>query len=421
MKILIKQARIIDSSSPFNGEAKDLLVIDGIIAAVADEISETADTVIMQPGLAISIGWMDTFAHFCDPGFEHRETLETGAAAAAAGGFTDVMIVPNTQPAIHSKSQVEYIVQKSRPLAVNIHPVGAITKDSTGQELAEMYDMWHSGAVAFSDGRNTLQNAATLLKALLYVKAFEGIIIQIPGDENIIGKGMMNEGVVSTQLGLPGIPAIAEELMIARDIKLAAYTDSKLHFTGVSTKEGLTQIAKAKLEGIKITCSVTPYHLYFSDEDLKGYDTNLKVNPPLRSDADRKAVLEAFKNGTIDAIASHHIPQSWDDKTCEFEYAKNGMIGLESLFGVLANTGIALEKLIDYLTLAPRKIFNLPIPVLKKGQQACITLFQPDEEYIFAEQHIKSKSKNSPFIGKKLKGRVIGIINNNCILLNRYE
>jgi dihydroorotase len=421
MEILIQQATIINSASPFNGKIKDILIVDGAIALIADAINQPVDIIVKEPGLFASIGWIDTFADFCDPGYEYKETLETGAAAAAAGGFTHVMIAPNTQPAIHSKSQVEYIIQKSKLFTTTIHPIGAITKNTDGKELAEMYDMMHSGALAFSDGCNTLQNAGTLLKALQYVKAFDGTIIQIPCDKNIAAHGLMNEGIISTQLGLPGIPAIAEELMIARDIKLAAYTNSKLHFTGVSTKEGVKLIQKAKEEGIEITCSVTPYHLYFCDEDVRGYDTNLKVNPPLRNSEDKAALQQAFKEGLIDCIASHHTPQSWDGKTCEFEYAKNGMIGLESLFGVLANIGIEVEKLIYHLTTIPRKIFNLPTPVMQEGQAACITLFNPNTKYIFTEKHIQSKSKNSPFIGKQLKGKVIGIINNNRIALNEYK
>jgi dihydroorotase len=396
MKVLIKQARIVCPSSPFNGQLKDILITNGIIAAIADSIAENADQVIEETGLHASIGWMDVFAHFCDPGFEYRETLESGTAAAAAGGFTDVLALPNTNPAIHSKSQVEYIVQKSKGAIVNIHPVGAVTKNTEGNELAEMYDMQASGAAAFSDGINT--------------------------------SGLMNEGIISTQLGLPGKPAMAEELMVARDIKLARYADSKLHFTGVSSAKSLEYIKRAKEGGIKISCSVTPYHLFFCDEDLTTYDTNLKVNPPLRTAADRDALQKGLMNGTIDCIASHHIPYNYDNKVCEFEYAKNGMIGLESLFGVvrsMASFGSAqdlgqwsIDSLIEKLSVAPRKIFGLMIPEIKEGVAANLTLFNPDAEYVFEEGMIKSKSRNSAFIGKQLKGKVIGIVNNNQVVLN---
>jgi len=422
MKVLIKQAKIISSSSPFNGQNKDILITDGIISAIGDTITEKTDQVIEQNGLCVSIGWMDSFSNFSDPGYEYKETLETGAKAAAAGGFTDVMVLPNTNPVVHSKSQVEYIVQKAKGLAVTIHPIGAVTKNAEGKDLAEMYDMHQSGAVAFGDGTNSIQSAGLLLKALQYVKSFDGTVIQIPDDKSIGANGLMNEGIVSTQLGLPGKPTIAEELLVARDIKLARYADSKLHFTGVSSAKSLEYIKRAKDSGVQVTCSVTPYHLFFTDSDMKSYDTNLKVNPPLRLETDRQALLKAVADGTVDSIASHHFPQNWDSKTCEFEYAKEGMIGLESLFGVLGelstSASLSIGNLVDILSIPPRKIFGLAIPEIKEGATACLTLFNADEEYTFEEKMIKSKSKNSPFVGKKLKGKVIGIVNKDKVELN---
>ncbi len=423
MKVLIKQVKIIAPSYPFNGHTKDILITDGIITVISDAVKATAEQVIEQPGLCVSIGWMDVFANFADPGYEYKETLETGAKAAAAGGFTDVMVLPNTSPVVHSKSQVEYIIQKSKALAVNIHPIGAVTKNAEGKDLAEMYDMQQSGAVAFGDGINSIQSAGILLKALQYVKSFDGTVIQIPDDKSIGTNGLMNEGIVSTQLGLPGKPTIAEELLVARDLKLARYADSKLHFTGISSAKSLEYIKRSKETGIKVSCSVTPYNLYFTDADVQEYDTNLKVNPPLRIEADRQGLLKGIADGMVDCIASHHFPQNWDSKTCEFEYAKEGMVGLESLFGILGELGISnlelgLERLITLLSVNPRKIFGIAVPEIKEGAAACLTLFNTDEEYIFTEQMIKSKSKNSPFIGKKLKGKVIGIINKGKVELN---
>lgn len=421
MSILIKQAIIVSAASPLNGQLKDIFILDGIITSIADEITENADQLIQQEGLHVSIGWMDSFAHFCDPGFEYRETLETGTAAAAAGGFTDVIIVPNTNPVIHTKSQVEYIVQKSAMSGVNVYPMGAVTKNTEGKELAEMYDMANSGAIAFGDGLHSIQDGGLLLKALQYVKTIEGTIIQIPDDKTIGHGGLMNEGIISTQLGLPGMPAMAEELMVARDIKLTRYADSQLHFTGISSAKSLEYIKRAKEAGIKITCSVTPYHLFFCDEDLQQYDTNLKVNPPLRTHTDRLALVKGLLDGTIDCIASHHIPQNYDSKVCEFEYAKNGMIGLESLFAVLWSTvegKWSIEELIERLSVSPRQIFGLPIPEIKAGAKATLTLFDPLGQFIFDTKQVKSKSKNSAFIGKQLKGKVIGIINGSKIYLN---
>jgi dihydroorotase len=419
MKVLIQQVRIISPSSPFNGKVTDIFIEDGIIRQVGNNISVPEAQVISHEGLHCSIGWMDVFAHFDDPGYEHKETLISGAAAAAAGGFTDVMVLPNTNPSISSKTQVEYIRQKSLPLPVNILPIGAITKNAEGKELAEMYDMRNSGAIAFSDGTQSLQSPGILLKALQYMLSIEVPIIQVPNDKSISAHGLMSEGIVSTQLGLPGIPAIAEELMIARDIELLRYTKSKLHLTGVSTKKGIDLIAAAKSEGLHISFSVTPYHGWFCDEDLKDYDSNLKVDPPLRKKEDMLAVRSAIQNGTADCMASHHFPQHWDDKMCEFEYAKNGMIGLETLFGVVNSFDAPLETLIEKLTVAPRKIFGVNIPEIKEGAAACLTLFAPAQEYIFEKEMIRSISSNTPFIGKKLKGKVIGIINKKQIVLNK--
>ena len=422
MKFLIKQAIIVSANSPWNGQTKDILIEDGIIRSIADQVDENADQLIQQEGLHVSIGWMDSFAQFCDPGFEYRETIETGARAAAAGGFTDIMLIPNTNPVVHSKSQVEYIVQKSLSAGVNIHPIGAVTKNAEGKELAEMYDMANSGAIAFSDGLNAIQDGGLLLKALQYVKTIGSTVIQVPDDKSIGSGGLMNEGIISTRLGLPGKPAMSEELMIARDIRLTDYAESRLHVTGISSAKSVEYIKIAKAAGIDISCSVTPYHLFFYDADLQQYDTNLKVNPPLRTKADSMALLNGLIDGTIDCIASHHNPQNYDSKICEFEYAKYGMIGLESLFGVIVTMtdkkDWPLEKLIDCLSIAPRNLFGLAIPEIKEGVTATLTLFNPGVEYVFEAAGIKSKSMNSAFIGKTLKGKVVGTINGNKIYLN---
>jgi len=411
MKVLIKQAHIISQGSPHNNSIKDIQISNGIKQEIDDHIEVAADHVVSHDNLHVSIGWMDVFAHFSDPGHEERESIASGAAAAAAGGFTDVMIIPNTNPVVCTKSQVEYINSKSAELPVNIHPIGAVTKNAEGRELAEMYDMHESGAIAFSDGLNSIQQANIMTKALQYVLANDKVIIQIPDEKSISAHGLVNEGIVSTKMGLPGKPAIAEELMIMRDIELLKYTGSKLHITGISTRKSVELIAAAKKAGLQITCSATPYHCYFSDEDLAGYDTNLKVNPPLRNQDDKTAIREALNNGTIDCIASHHIPLNWDDKTCEFEYAKYGMTGLENVFSVFNSIFINLEHLINNLTIHPRNIFGLPLPKIEENAEACITLFQPEESYCFEVSQIRSKARNNPFIGKQLEGKVVGIFN----------
>lgn len=418
MSILLRKVKIQDPTSPFHGEQKDIFIQNGIIAEISDHITAAAEQIVDFPGIHVSKGWVDTFSDFADPGFEHKENLESGSHAAAAGGFTRVFVVPNTSPALHSKSQIEYIIEKSRNLPITIHPIGAITKNIEGKELAEMYDMFEYQAVAFSDGFQSVQSAGLLIKALQYVKAIDSVIIQLPDDRSINPNGLLNEGIVSTQLGLPGKPVLAEELMVARDIKLAEYTNSKLHITGITSSRSVELIKKAKNEGIQISCSVTPHHLFFCDEDLKGYDTNLKVNLPLRSSFDKTALLQAVIEGTIDMIACHHQPQDWDNKTCEFEYAKNGMIGLESCFGVLGSLNIPEKTIIELLSGSPRKHFSLPQDSLDLGSTAEISIYDPMAEYIFSESHISSASKNSPFIGKKLKGRVLGIVHKGSLWIN---
>ena len=418
MNVLIKQAKIISPSSPFSGQIKDNLITDGKISAIADAITEKTDQVIAHYGLCVSIGWMDMFADFADPGFEQNENIESGAKAAAAGGFTDIMLIPNSQPVVDNKAQVEYIVQKAKQVSINIHPIGAVSKKTEGKDLSEMYDMRHSGALAFSDGIKPIQNSGLILKALQYVKSFDGIIIQIPDDTGIGTNGLMNEGIISTQMGLPGKPVLAEELMVARDLKLARYADSKIHFTGVSSPKSLEYIKRSKESGIKVSCSITPYQIYFCDEDLQGYDTNLKLNPPVRTKEDMMAIRKVLLNGTIDCIASHHLPQHWDNKTCEFEYAKPGMIALETMFAVLMSCGLPAADFVQMQTINVRNIFGLPIPEIKENEPASLTLFVPDAEFIFEENMIQSKSKNSPLIGRQLKGRVIGIINKSNIQLN---
>jgi dihydroorotase len=420
MNLLLRHVKIFDPSSPFHQYTADILVRDGIIQSIGTGIEQTADQVIDGNGLLASPGWVDLFAHFPDPGLEHKETIESGAAVAAAGGFTDVFLLPNTSPIVHNKSAVEYIVQRSKYLPVTLHPIGAVTKNAEGKELAEMYDMHQSGAVAFGDGNNTIQSAGMVLKALQYIKAIGKTLIQVADDKSISAHGLMNEGIVSTQLGLPGKPAIAEEAMISRDIELAKYTDSKIHFTGVSTARAMNLIRHAKAEGLNVSCSVTPYHLFYCDEDLRGYDTNLKVNPPLRTAFDRDELRRAVMDGTVDCIASHHAPHEKDSKVVEFEYAKDGMIGLQTSFSVVRSLlpELSVERLIELFATNARSLFGLTSGSIKEGEPACVSLFLWDEKWLFDERHNRSRSSNSPFFGNEFTGRVRGIINKDKVFLN---
>ena len=420
MKILIKQACIVDPTSSFNGQITDIFIENGVIKQIGNELSVSPDKEIHIRGLHVSPGWMDIFSNFADPGYEFKETLETGAQAAASGGYTDVIVIPNTNPVIHNKANIEYIIQKSRALPVNIYPAGAITKNTEGKELAEMFDMQISGAIAFTDGIHSIQSSGLLVKALQYVKAFDGTIIQLPDDKSINPQGLMNEGVISTRLGLPGKPAMAEELVIARDIKLARYAESKIHFTGVSTKKSLEYVQRGR-ENTSVSCSVTPYHLFFCDEDLRDYDTNLKVDPPLRSREDRDALRKAVMDGTIDCIATHHLPHEVDSKIVEFEYAKYGMIGLETTYAVL-NTcleKISQERLIQVLCINPRKVFKKEVGGVRENEKAILTLFAPKEKWTVTESNLRSRSRNSPFVGKELIGKVMGIMNKEKLFLNQ--
>ncbi|MFN8305428.1 MAG: dihydroorotase [Ferruginibacter sp.] len=418
MKLLIKQAQVIAPSSPLNGKKQDILIENGKITRITASITGQADQVISEEGICVSPGWMDIFADFADPGQEYRETIETGARAAAAGGFTDVMLIPNTSPVTDTKAQADYLVQKGKQTPVNIHPIAAITRKTEGKDLAEMYDMHQAGAIAFGDGIHPVQSAGLLLKALQYVKTIDGTVIQLPDDSSIGANGLMNEGIVSTRMGLSGKPIVAEELMVARDIKLARYTESRLHFTGISSPKSLEYIKRGKEGGIQISCSITPYQAFFCDEDLAGYNTHLKLNPPLRNRNDMMAIRQALFDGSVDCIASHHLPQHWDGKACEFEYARYGMISLETMFAVVTTLGLDPQTFVQMQAVNARRLFGLPVPEIAEGADACLTIFAPAAAFTPDEKNIRSKSKNSPFTGMPLKGKVIGIVNKAQVHLN---
>ncbi len=420
MNILIKQAKIIDPTSPHNGQTADILISKGIITRIGKNLNLKADKIIEEKGIHVSPGWLDIFSDFADPGYEYRETLVSGANAAAKGGYTNVCVIPNTKPVADQKAVIAYIVQKSKDLPATIHPLGAISKNTEGKELAEMYDMKLSGAIAFTDGVKPMQSAGVLVKALQYVKSFEGVIIQLPDDKSINPNGLMNEGITSTRMGLLGRPEIAEEIMVARDIKLASYAASKLHLTGISVDASIKMIKEAKKKGHQISCSVTPYQLFFCDEDLTSYDTNLKVNPPLRNKKDRKALQKALADGAIDCIASHHIPYDADNKVVEFEHAKNGMISLQTAYAVV-NTVLqetTQSRIVELLAINPRLILGLDVPTIKESNRASITLFNPTKKWILTEMDILSLNKNTPFIGIELTGKPLGTIHNNKLNLH---
>lgn len=422
MNILIKQAQIVDPSSPHHGKTMDILIENGIITSIKQKISTDRNVKVIElPNLHISAGWMDMQVNFCDPGFEHREDLQSGIKAAAAGGFTGVAIVSSTNPPIHSKAQVQYIKNNTADAIVNVYPIGTITQDREGKELAEMYDMQQAGAVAFSDDKNAIANAGILMRALLYSKNFDALVITHCDDKSISQDGKMNEGEVSTKLGLKGIPAVAEELMVARNIFLAEYTNAPLHISNISTQRSVELIKQAKAKGLKITASVNAYSIALDDSLLMGFDSNYKLNPPLRTKADMEALRKGIADGTIDAITSDHRPQDIESKDVEFDHASNGMIGLETAFGLM-NTykgKLKLDDLVKAITHNPRTILKLQPVSIKEGEHASVTLFDPEAEWTVEKRSLRSKSSNTPLLGLKLKGKVLGVISNKQIALNK--
>jgi dihydroorotase len=419
MKILIKKAKIVDKNSTYHLLTKDILVENGTIASIEDDLEVESDTVFEAPGLLVSTGWVDVFADYAEPGFEQKETIATGLDAAANGGFTDVFIVPNTQPVIHNKALVDNIQHWSRGHGVHLHPIGAVTKQTAGKELAEMYEMHDAGAIAFSDGWVPVQNNNVLMKALEYLKAFSGTLIQVPIDAQLADGGLMHEGVVSQRLGLPGLPAVSETVLLQRDIELLRYTGGRLHITGISCAHSVAIIRKAKAEGLHVSCSVTPYHLLLTDEKMSRYESVYKVFPPLRTETDRLALLAAVKDGTVDCIATHHRPHETDAKHKELEYAAAGMAVQETAFPIIweaLHDSVGLERLTECLTSTPRKLFGLQEQRIAEGANACLTLFSDAINTCLTTQEKKSKSINNPLLNTVLQGAVLGIINNGTFV-----
>ena len=415
MAVLLRRATVISPTSSFHQQVVDISIDNGVVQRIGREAIAPGeqDEVMDLAGASISAGWVDVFADYREPGFEQKETIVTGLNAAAASGFTDVFLAPNTNPVVDTKSIVQYVLQQSSGHTVALHPLGAITVGIEGKKLAEMLDMHVNGALAVTDGWKPVQHAGMMQKALEYVKAFDGTVIQIPVEESLAKGGLMHEGEISTRLGMPGIPELAETLLVHRDIELARYTESKLHITGVSAAGTLALIRKAKDEGVRVTCSVTPYHLALTDAALQGYSSLYKVLPPLRTEADRQALIAGLADGTIDCIATHHRPQDWDAKTKEYEYAGDGMNVQEMAFPIIwtaVKGKVSLERVVDALAVKPREIFNLPMPELAEGGKASFTLFAPDAPVVVAEAGRVSMSANNPFYGLRLVGKVIGIL-----------
>ncbi|WP_276348138.1 dihydroorotase [Daejeonella sp. JGW-45] len=412
--LLIQSATILDPQSKYSGKVFDVLVADGKISEIGKGIKSPDKnlTTINARGQYLSAGFFDLNASFGDPGLETREDVGSGSRAAAAGGYTGLALLPNTQPPIHSKAEVSYLVNRAKGNIVDIHPLGCVSHNCEGKELSEMFDMRESGAVGFTDGKKPISNAGLMSRALLYSKSFNGLIFSYAEDPDIAGKAKMNEGVMSTYLGMKGNPSLAEELMISRDLYLAEYNDARIHFSTVSTARSVDLIRKAKRSGVKVTCDVAAHALVLTEDQLEGFDSNYKVKPPLRTKADQKALIAGLKDGTIDAIVSQHTPHEIEFKNVEFEIASYGMIGLQTVLPLALKAGLSPELIIEKIAVNPRKILGLPNPHFEKGISANFILFDPAEKWTFDEQTNYSKSENSPFMNENLTGKVKLVYNN---------
>jgi dihydroorotase len=417
MNTIIREAKIIDSESPFHNQTVDILIVDGSIKKIGKSLPNTDNTnEVKLDNLHISQGWFDSSVSLGEPGFEDRETIANGLTVAAKSGFTAIALQPNSYPIIDNQSQINFVKSKANGFASQLFPIGALTKGSEGKDMSELFDMKNAGAVAFGDYSKSLDNANLLKIALQYVQDFDGLVIAFAQDSNIKGNGVANEGVVSTRLGLKGIPNLAEELQIARNLFLLEYTGGKLHIPTISTAKSVQLIKEAKAKGLNVTCSVAVHHLILTDATLEGFDTRYKVSPPLRTETDRKALIAGILDNTIDMITSDHNPIDIEHKKMEFDLAKDGTIGLESAFGSLL-TVLPLEKVIEKLT-AGKTTFGIEKQSIEEGQKANITLYNPEGKSIFTKENILSKSKNSAFLGIEMKGKVYGIYNQGKLVVN---
>jgi dihydroorotase len=417
MNILIKSATIIDSKSEFHNTTQDLLIENGVITKISRSIKNPENyKEIKLDNLHISQGWFDSSVSFGEPGYEERETIENGLKTAAYSGFTSVAVNSNTNPIIDSNSNITFLNSKANNNAVSLLPIGALTIGSKGEYLAELYDMSTAGAVAFYDYKKPISNPNLMKIALQYASNFDGLVCSFPQENKISGQGVMNENITSTRLGLKGIPALAEELQVARDLFLLEYTGGKLHISTISTATSVALIREAKKKKLNITCSVAIHNLYFTDDVLIDFNTNYKVLPPLRTQSDIDALIEAVKDGTIDMVTTDHNPIDIEEKKIEFDHANYGTIGLESAFGALQKI-FTTKKTIDVLTKGKIR-FGFEHTPINIGISANMTLFNPDTKYTFSKKDMVSRSKNSIFENESLKGKAYGIIANNQVVFN---
>lgn len=423
--LLIKNVRPVDSRKQ-QEEATDIRIRDGKIAEIGTNLEAGAGEEVYEAGGAfVSPGWMDMHVHLREPGFEHKETIETGCKAAAFGGFTAVACMPNTNPPIHTRDVVEFIINKAKELPVEVHPIGCVSKERKGKSITEMADMQEGGAVAFSDDGDPVYDSELMRIALEYSSMLGMPIINHEEDYALSRPGHMNEGRVSTRLGLAGTPGIAEEVMIARDLLLAQFTGGHIHVAHISTAKAVDLVRQAKAEGVNVTTEVCPHHFDLTDEEIqrRNFDTNCKMHPPLRTQEDVDAMVEGLADGTIDVICTDHAPHAIEEKEVEFIYAPNGIIGLETAWPIsvkrLYEPGkLKLNELMAKLVDNPRKILNLAVPVIEEGAEANLTVFNTDEKWSFGSKQVRSKSKNSPYLDTEMTGRAEAIYNKGRLVVN---
>lgn len=413
-ELVIHAAQVFDPSSTFHQQVVDIKIQDGTIVEIAPSISSETAQHIQLEGLQVSVGWCDFRAVLNEPGFEYKDDFKTLSNAAAFGGFTDVAVLPNTQPTIQSKESVQYILNQSKFSLIDFHPIAALTKDTKGEQITEMIDLHQAGAKGFSDGIHPIDSSQIMLLCLQYLQSIDGLLITLPELREISPKGQMHEGETSTMLGMKAIPSLAEELAIIRDLELLKYAGGRIHFSTISTARSVQLIREAKAAGLQVSCDVAVNQLAFTDQDLIGFDTNLKVRPPFRSKTDQEALWAGLADGTIDAICSNHTPHDEESKKLEFDLADFGILGLETAFAVL-NTHrpdtISLALLLDKLTTQARKILGIKQPSIAVNQPAKLSLFHDSMDWEFQEKDIQSKSKNTPFVGSHFKGKALGMIN----------
>ncbi|MDO3694538.1 dihydroorotase [Wenyingzhuangia sp. chi5] len=417
MNILLKSATVFDPKSTHHNQTVDVLIENGLISKIDNNIScpTNCDEINLE-NLIISNGWFDASVSFGEPGYEDRETIANGIEVAAKSGFTQIGLNSNCYPYTDSKSIVNFLKTKAVGTAVNIYPIGSLTKKSEGTEIAELYDMQQAGAIAFNDYKKGTQNANLIKIALQYTQSFGGLVMSYPSNCNIAGEGLVNEGINSTRLGLKGTPALAEELQVSRDLFLLEYTGGKLHIPTISTQKSVALIKEAKAKGLNITCSVSADHLTITDDELASFDANYKIAPPLRTQQDVNALIEGLKDGTIDFITSDHDPIDIENKKLEFSHAIDGSIGLESLFVSLQDI-LGLDLLIEKITTTPQTIFGLSNSTITEGEKANLSLFTTKGTKTFTQEDILSTSTNSAYLGKKATGKVYGTYNNGILTL----